>query len=115
VAQHIGEAIREARMRLKLTQEETATRAKMAAPAFNRLELGRSDPRWSTVVRIARALGLTLDELAGGYVDRAALQQPPVSMADARGALRAAKRDLDRATARIVDLEERFSTNKKPS
>jgi transcriptional regulator with XRE-family HTH domain len=113
VAQNIGEAIREARLRLKLTQEETARRAKIAAPAFNRLELGRSDPKWSTVVRVAQALGMTLDELVEGYIDRAVLQQPPVSTADARGAIRAIKRDLDNATTRLVELEERYAATRK--
>ncbi len=108
MAKNIGEVIRNARVQLKLTQEEAARRANMSPPAFNRLELGCGDPRWSTVVRVARGLGMTLDELAGGYVDRAAMLQPAVSMSDVRGELRVIKRDLDAATTRLGDLEARL-------
>ncbi len=108
VAKNIGQAIRAARVQLKLSQEEAASRAKMTPPAFNRLELGRGDPRWSTVVRVAAALGMTLDELVAGYTERAALLQPAVPTAELRGALRAVKRDLLAATTRVEELEARF-------
>ena len=112
MAKNIGEAIRTARVRLKLTQEDAASRAQMSPPAFNRLELGRGDPRWSTVVRVARGLGLTLDELAAGSTDRAALLQPAVSVADMRADLRAVKRVLATASARVEQLENRLSQSK---
>jgi transcriptional regulator with XRE-family HTH domain len=105
VAKTVGATVRTARERLKLTQEEAAKRAGMSPPAFNRLERGGGDPRWSTVVKVARALGLTLDELMAGAVDRAVLAAPPIPNATVRAELRAAKRDLTAIADRIGELE----------
>jgi transcriptional regulator with XRE-family HTH domain len=114
VAKTIGAAIRNARVRLKLTQEEAADRAGMSPPAFNRLERGDGDPRWSTVLRVARGLGLTLDELMSGSAERAA-PAPQVPSATVRAELRAAKRDLAAAAKRIDDLERRLANPRRPS
>jgi transcriptional regulator with XRE-family HTH domain len=47
------------------TQEELAERAGVSLAIVSSLEQGlRQDPRLSTVVKLARALGVTLDELA---------------------------------------------------
>jgi transcriptional regulator with XRE-family HTH domain len=108
VAKTLGAAIRNARVRLKLTQEEAADRAGMSPPAFNRLERGDGDPRWSTVLRVARGLGLTLDELMSGSVERAA-SAPQVPSATVRAELRAAKRELSATAARIDALERRLA------
>lgn len=109
VAKTVGAIVRTARERLKLTQEEAAKRAGMSPPAFNRLERGTGDPRWSTMVKVARAFGLTLDELMAGSVERAASAAPPVPLATVHAELRAARRDLAAVAARIADLDARLA------
>lgn len=48
------------------TQDEIATAAGMPRPHYARLESGqRPDPRLSTAVRVARALGVRLEALLG--------------------------------------------------
>jgi transcriptional regulator with XRE-family HTH domain len=111
VAKTIGATVRNARERMKLTQEEAAKRAGMSPPAFNRLERGDGDPRWSTVVKVARAFGLTLDELMAGSVERASSVEQPVPNATVRAELRAAKRELSAAGARIDALERRLAAS----
>lgn len=49
-----------------LTQMELANRAEMDMAEISRLELGKRDPRLSTIVRLAVALELPLETLVGG-------------------------------------------------
>jgi hypothetical protein len=58
---------------------------------------------------VARGLGLTLDELMSGSVERAASAAPQVPNATARAELRAAKRELSAAASRIDALEHRLA------
>jgi transcriptional regulator with XRE-family HTH domain len=60
----LATALRRAREELGCTQEDVAYRAELTTSAYARIELGRANPRWSTVRRIAGALGITLSELA---------------------------------------------------
>lgn len=61
----LGEILREARERAGLTQSDLARRVGIAPNHLVRLESGEKvDPRWSTVVRLAAALGLSLDAIA---------------------------------------------------
>jgi transcriptional regulator with XRE-family HTH domain len=60
----LGEAIRELRMEVGLTQEELAHRTGITVSQVSRIERGQVDPRWTTVKRIAHGLGLRLTELA---------------------------------------------------
>jgi transcriptional regulator with XRE-family HTH domain len=46
------------------SQEALAYRAGLTSGSLARIELGQSSPEWSTVRRIAEALGLSLRELA---------------------------------------------------
>lgn len=46
-----------------LSQKELAGSIDMAQPQYNRIESGKTDPSFSTVVKIAQALGLNLSEL----------------------------------------------------
>ena len=60
----IGEAIRAARESAGLSQSEAARLAAMSRQQLWNIESGRRrDPQWSVVVRIARAIGVSLDEL----------------------------------------------------
>lgn len=59
----IARKIREAREDQNISQTELAKRLKWAASAVSRLESGNRDPRVSTVIAIARELGLTPNDL----------------------------------------------------
>jgi HTH-type transcriptional regulator / antitoxin HipB len=56
----IGQAVRERRLALGLSQTEVATRAGMTQPALSRLEAGGSVPTIPVLERIAAALGAEL-------------------------------------------------------
>jgi transcriptional regulator with XRE-family HTH domain len=47
-----------------LSQEQLAHEAGLTASGYNRIEAGKSSPGWSTVCRLAEALGVSLRELA---------------------------------------------------
>lgn len=69
-SKRIGEVLRQARERLKLTQSALAARVEIAPNHLLRIETGeRSNPRFETIAKLAAELGLSLDELAAlsGY------------------------------------------------
>lgn len=109
MAKSIGAAIRAARVKLDLAQEEVARRAGMSPPAYNRLELGGTDPRWSTVAKVAAALGLGVDDIVKGTGARAPLPRAQLPVAITRAELRIAKRDLADALKRITALDDRLA------
>lgn len=53
-----GENVRRARMEARLTQEQLARRAGVHPSEVSRLEREVRDPRLSTIVRLAGALGV---------------------------------------------------------
>ncbi|MFH1725687.1 MAG: helix-turn-helix transcriptional regulator [Elusimicrobiota bacterium] len=59
------ESIREKRRRLGLSQRELARRAGVAYKTLQLLEAGGHNPRWSTLAKIAEALGATVSSLQG--------------------------------------------------
>jgi transcriptional regulator with XRE-family HTH domain len=68
--QNIGKGLKAARERSGLTQNALARRARMTASQVSQVESGkRVDPQFSTVARLAVALGVSLDEIAalGGF------------------------------------------------
>ena len=64
--ERLGQNLSQLRGRAGLTQMELANRARMDMAEISRLERGKRDPRLSTVVRLAVALELPLDELLRG-------------------------------------------------
>ncbi len=54
------------------TQEELAIEAGLTIAALSRIERGLTDPAWSSVRAISKALGMSLEEL-GAAVDLAEL------------------------------------------
>jgi transcriptional regulator with XRE-family HTH domain len=56
--------VRRLRVERGITQEELAFEANLAISALARIELGRSNPAWTTVKRITAALGVTLQDIA---------------------------------------------------
>jgi DNA-binding XRE family transcriptional regulator len=57
-------AIRAMREERGLTQEDAAHAAGLTVGSYARIERGQADPSWTTVLRIAAALGTTAAELA---------------------------------------------------
>jgi transcriptional regulator with XRE-family HTH domain len=62
----VGKNIRANRRRLKLTQEALAERADMHTVEVGRAERGVRDLRISTIVKLARGLGVPAGELLQG-------------------------------------------------
>lgn len=59
----LGTVLREERERQDISQESLAHAAGMTVGALGRVERSQTDPAWSTVTAIARALKLSLQEL----------------------------------------------------
>jgi transcriptional regulator with XRE-family HTH domain len=73
----LGRRIRRARLRLDITQKVLAERTRISRTAMNLLEKGdTTDPRMSTLIALADALGVTMDYLAGREEDTDSEQQP---------------------------------------
>jgi transcriptional regulator with XRE-family HTH domain len=64
--------LREARLRRGLSQAEVAARVGTTQSAIARLESGTADPRLSTLIRYAEAVGTELDAHAAASLDRTA-------------------------------------------
>jgi transcriptional regulator with XRE-family HTH domain len=65
----LGAAIRRLREQRGVTQEDAAHDAGVTVGTLSKLERGESDPRWTTIERVAAALGVSLRDL-GGEVER---------------------------------------------
>jgi transcriptional regulator with XRE-family HTH domain len=61
--QAFAENMRQARKRRGLTQERVAFACRLHRTEISLLERGERDPRLSTIVRLARALGCTASSL----------------------------------------------------
>ena len=62
----IGQRIKIARIRHKMTQVQLAERISLSKTALSQIESGdTADPRMSTLIALADALGVTMDYLAG--------------------------------------------------
>ncbi|HSS43320.1 MAG TPA: helix-turn-helix transcriptional regulator [Solirubrobacterales bacterium] len=59
----LGPNLREARLKLEMTQERVAERSGVHATEVSRIEAGKRDPRVSTVERLARAVNLRPGQL----------------------------------------------------
>ena len=62
----LGKRIAEWRKRLRITQEELAYMVSISIPFLSEIENGKKKPSFNTVVSIADALGITIDELLAG-------------------------------------------------
>lgn len=62
----IGEQVRTWRAARRLSQIALAERAGVGAVLIARLELGQTDPRLSSLRKLARALKITVGELVDG-------------------------------------------------
>lgn len=62
----LSDNIRAARRGADMTQDEVADAAEMQVAVYSRIERGESDPRLSSLRKIARALGVTVSDLLRG-------------------------------------------------
>lgn len=62
--QKLADAIRRLREERALNQEEVAFEADLTVGSYARIERGEANPAWTTVVRIANGLGVTVADLA---------------------------------------------------
>ena len=60
---HIGEQIKRIRTAKGLSQKEVIVSAGLDKAQYSRLENGKTDPYFSTIEKIAKALGISLAEL----------------------------------------------------
>jgi transcriptional regulator with XRE-family HTH domain len=60
----LGQAIRRLRLERDLTQEALAHSAGITVGHLSKIERGVSNPTWETVAGIAKALGVSMVELA---------------------------------------------------
>lgn len=68
--QSLASTLRAMRQERGQTQEDLAHHARITTAALARIERGQANPTWTTVRRIAAALGVSLAEL-GAAVDSA--------------------------------------------
>jgi len=61
----LAERLKELRERRKLSQVRLADLIGVSPRVYNRWENGDATPHWSSIVKIADFLGVSLDELAG--------------------------------------------------
>jgi len=60
---HIGEQIKRIRTAKGLSQKEVISAAGLDKAQYSRIENGKTDPYFSTIEKIAKAMGLSLSEL----------------------------------------------------
>ncbi|WP_176086544.1 helix-turn-helix transcriptional regulator [Martelella sp. HB161492] len=60
VLHSIGETLRQARLAAGLTQEALASRAGISRPRYRDIETGSAAARTTTLINVARALGLEM-------------------------------------------------------
>ena len=70
----VGELIKKKRLEQGLTQKQLGERAKIAEPTIRRYELGKLNPKYETIQKIAAALGVNPLELFPQYSKELASQ-----------------------------------------
>jgi transcriptional regulator with XRE-family HTH domain len=73
----LGQAMRVLRDRAGITQKVLAERASTSEAYVSNIEGGRRDARWSTLIRLLRALGADLRQLADAIAEVEQDNQPP--------------------------------------
>ncbi len=62
----LGDNIRMQRLMRKYKQEYVAQQAGISQSAYSRIESGETDPPWSRIVAIAKAIGCSLRDFLEG-------------------------------------------------
>jgi transcriptional regulator with XRE-family HTH domain len=74
-----GERLKALRQDRELSQMKLASAAGLALMTVNKLENNGTDPNWSTVIKLARALGVSVAEFDDGA------DPPPATESPSRG------------------------------
>ncbi len=61
---HIGKILRARRKELGLTLEDVAELCDMSIKGYAKIELGDSDPKWSTLMKVFAVLKMDLGDLS---------------------------------------------------
>jgi transcriptional regulator with XRE-family HTH domain len=69
--EQLGRNLRRLRIAAGLTQMELANRSEMDMGEISRLERGQRSPRLDTMVRVAEAMDLTVEDLVAGIRGKA--------------------------------------------
>jgi len=80
-----GKRLKELREAAGMTQEGLARAAELSTSAVSRIEQRGKDPAWSTVRRLARALGVALSAFETDEEEEPARQGRPKKSAGRRG------------------------------
>ena len=75
-AQRLGNQLQRLRTRRGLTQEQLAVNVGLSQTFITRLELGQYDPTLSTLVRLAKALRVSVADLLGESMSAQAQKKP---------------------------------------
>jgi transcriptional regulator with XRE-family HTH domain len=112
-SKRIGAAIKARRQSEGLSQAAVARRARIHAPMLSRIERDeRSDPYFSTIAKVAAAIGLSLDQLAAEAGLPAVRRIRATSSAETARIdedLTLVKRNLDRAQDCLTRAKSRLS------
>jgi len=65
MSDHLGDRIRLARARIRMTQAQLARQIGISTTAMNQIEMGTTDPRASRIKAIAEVLSVSADYLLG--------------------------------------------------
>lgn len=60
-----GERVRSLRLKRKITQEQLAEAAELNSVQVSHIERGANEPKLTTIIRLARALGVRSGKLMG--------------------------------------------------
>jgi transcriptional regulator with XRE-family HTH domain len=96
----IGSVLRQARLQAGLSMRDLERRCGLASGEISQIETGRrKDPGFSVVLKVARGIGISLDELAARFEDGSAPAVAPSAKMAAK-----AQAELDRATVQYTRL-----------
>jgi transcriptional regulator with XRE-family HTH domain len=73
----IGKRLKELRERVSLSMYELARQSGVSGATLSRIEQGDRDPSWSTIVKLARALGVSVAEFDVGDQPREESDETP--------------------------------------
>ncbi|MBI3864172.1 MAG: helix-turn-helix transcriptional regulator [Planctomycetia bacterium] len=104
----LGHAFRESLKKLReirnLTQSELGERAGIAAAAVSHFETGQRVPSLDSLVRLADALGVSVDELLGRDVARSPAGVDPIFLRASRASMDVLD-TVKRVTAALLDAK----------
>lgn len=102
MAKTIGEQIRELRKERGLTQKELGERSGIAEPTIRRYELGKLNPKFETVQKIAKALGVPTSCVYGMNVQSDTDRQNAVEKMLSAAVLPNGNVDIEKFTDAVV-------------